>query len=72
MTILAVRYDDDKIEKCIIPIHKDENTIDEIYRMVDDDAYDVDDIKNLFRRKYGDNGMACIFISLNSVLKLPC
>ena len=53
---MAVRYDDDKIEKCIIPIHKDENTIDEIYRMVDDDAYDVDDIKNLFRRKYGDNG----------------
>lgn len=54
--ILAVRYNDDEIEKCTIPIHKDEKTIDEIYRMVDNDEYDVDDIESLFRRRYSNHG----------------
>ncbi len=54
--IIALKYDDNDIERCEIPINKDEWLIDDIYSMVDDDMYEVDDIYNAFNRRYKDCG----------------
>lgn len=54
--ILALRYDENAIEKKEIPIHKDKWLIEDIYSMVDDDRYEVDDIYNAFKSRYKDHG----------------
>lgn len=54
--ILALRYEENNIEKCKIPIDKDNWLIDDIYRMVDDDQYEVDDIYYAFKARYQDHG----------------
>ena len=54
--ILALRYEENNIEKCKIPIGKDILLIDDIYRMVDDDRYEVDDIYYAFRSRYHNQG----------------
>ena len=54
--ILALRYNDNSIERCEIPINKNSWLIDDIYRMVDDDKYEVDDIYYVFKNRYRDSG----------------
>ena len=47
--VLAVKYDENKIEKHKIPIRKNEVLIEELIRMVDEDIYEADDIYYKFR-----------------------
>lgn len=54
--ILAVKYNDNCIEKYNIPIKKDLSLIEDIAHMVEDDSYEADDIYNRFKRFYGNNG----------------
>lgn len=54
--ILAVKYDNNHIEKCTIPIKKDNSLIEDIIHMVEDESYEVDDIYNRFKRYYGNYG----------------
>ena len=54
--VLAVKYDENNIEKHKIPIQKNEGLIEELIRMVDEDIYEVDDIYYKFRRQYCDYG----------------
>ena len=54
--ILALRNNDDVIEKLQIPIKKNEGLINDVFRMLEDDAYEADDIYRTFKRQYSDYG----------------
>lgn len=54
--ILAVKFDNNHIKKCTIPIKKDISLIEDIIHMVEDESYEVDDIYNRFKRYYVDYG----------------
>ena len=54
--ILALRNKDDVIEKCHLPINKDAELIEKIFRMLDDEAYEADDIYYAFKRRYYNYG----------------
>lgn len=54
--ILALRNNYDVIEKLQIPIKKNEGLINDVFRMLEDDAYEADDIYRTFKRQYSDYG----------------
>ncbi len=54
--LLALRNNDNIIEKLHFPIKKNEELIEKLIRMVDDDSYEVDDMYYAFKREYQDYG----------------
>lgn len=54
--VLAVKYEDNKIEKQYIPIKKNNKLIDDLLSMVDDESCEVIDMYNAFIRNYSECG----------------
>jgi len=54
--ILAIKYNENKIEKHKIPINKNGMLIENMFQMVDDETYEADDIYYAFKRHYYDCG----------------
>lgn len=54
--ILALRNKGDAIEKVCLEISKDERIIDDLFRMLEDEASEADDMYYRFRRQYENQG----------------